>query len=54
MVNEVIRMAEERHAVEEVVKAQLAVEDVSPGKYYPFNDRTWELYERKTGKKRSG
>ena len=43
---------EERHAVEEVVKAQLAVEDVSPGKYYPFNDRTWELYEQKTGKKR--
>ena len=54
MVNEVIRLAEERHAVEEVVKAQLAVEDVSPGKYYPFNDRTWELYELKTGKKRGG
>ncbi len=50
-VREVIRLAEERHAVEEVVKAQLAIEDVSPGKYYPFNDRTWELYERKTGKK---
>ena len=53
MVDEVIRIAEERHAVEEVVKAQLEIEDVSPGKYYPFNDRTWELYERKTGKKRS-
>jgi hypothetical protein len=54
MVNDVIRIAEERHAVEEVIKAQLEVEDVSPGKYYPFNDRTWALYEEKTGKKRNG
>ena len=54
MVNDVIRVAEERHAVEEVVKEQLAIEDVSPGKYYPFNDRTWELFEQKTGKKRGG
>ncbi len=52
MVDEVIKIAEERHAVEEVVKAQLAIEDVSPGKYYPFNNRTWDLYEEKTGKKR--
>ena len=51
MVDEVISIAHEREAVEAVIKAQLEVERCSPGKYYPFNDRTWKLYEEKTGKK---
>jgi regulator of RNase E activity RraA len=50
-VNEVIEIAHQREAVEEVVKAQLAIEQCSPGKYYPFNDKTWKLYEEKTGNK---
>ena len=51
-VDEVIRIAHEREDVEEVIKAQLEVENCSPGKYYPFNEATWKLYEEKTGKKR--
>ncbi len=51
MVDEVISIAHEREAVEAVIKAQLEVERCSPGKYYPFNDRTWKLYEEKTGKR---
>jgi len=51
-VDRVIKLANERHAVEEVIKAQLATEDTSPGKYYPFNEATWKLYEEKTGNKR--
>jgi regulator of RNase E activity RraA len=54
MVDEVIRIAHQREEVEEVIKAQLEVERCSPGKYYPFNDRTWQLFEEKTGKKRGG
>ena len=52
MVDEVIRIAREREEVEEVVKAQLEIERCSPGKYYPFNERTWELFEEKTGRSR--
>ena len=52
LVDEVIRIAHEREEVEEVIKAQLEVERCSPGKYYPFNERTWKLFEEKTGKKR--
>ena len=52
-VDEVIRIAHEREEVEEVIKAQLEIERCSPGKYYPFNDRTWKLFEEKTGKKRA-
>ena len=54
IVDEVIRIAHEREEVEEVVKTQLEIERCSPGKYYPFNDRTWELFQRKTGKSRPG
>ena len=54
IVDEVIRIAHEREQVEAVVKAQLEIERCSPGKYYPFNDRTWELFQRKTGKSRPG
>ena len=52
VVDEVIKIAHEREEVEEVIKAQLEIEQCSPGKYYPFNDRTWELFEAKTGRKR--
>ena len=51
-VDEVIKIAHEREEVEEVIKAQLEIENCSPGKYYPFNDYTWKLYEEKTGRKR--
>ncbi len=50
--DDVVRAAQEREEVEAVVKAQLESEGGSPGKYYPFNDLTWKLYEEKTGKKR--
>ena len=53
-VDEVIRIAHQREEVEEIVKAQLEIEKCSPGKYYPFNDNTWKLYEEKTGRKRPG
>lgn len=52
IVDEVIQIAHEREEVEEVVKAQLEIERCSPGKYYPFNDATWHLFEEKTGKRR--
>ena len=52
LVDEVIQIAREREEVEEVIKAQLIEEQCSPGKYYPFNDQTWKLFEEKTGKKR--
>ena len=50
-IEDVIRIAHQREEVEEVIKQQLEVEECSPGKYYPFNDNTWKLYEEKTGKK---
>ena len=50
-VEDVIRIAHQREEVEEVIKQQLEIEECSPGKYYPFNDNTWKLYEEKTGKK---
>ena len=53
VVDEVIAIAREREEVEEVIKAQLEIEQCSPGKYYPFNDLTWQLFEEKTGKKRT-
>ena len=53
-VAEVIRIAREREEVEAVIKAQLEVERCSPGKYYPFNERTWQLFEEKTGQPRRG
>ena len=54
VVDDVIRIAHEREEVEAVIKAQLEIERCSPGKYYPFNDLTWQLFEEKTGKKRTG
>ena len=52
--DEVIRIARQREEVEAVIKAQLAVEGCSPGKYYPFNENTWRLFEEKTGKQGYG
>ena len=40
--------------IKAVIKAQLEIEQCSPGKYYPFNEHTWQLYEEKTGRKRGG
>ena len=51
IVDEVIEIAHQREEVEKVIKAQLEVEQCSPGKYYPFNDLTWQLFQEKTGKK---
>ncbi len=45
MVDTVIETAREREAVEKVIKAELERNPQSPGRYYPFNDETWKLYE---------
>ena len=50
-VDEIIEIAHQREEIEEIVKKQLEIEQCSPGKYYPFNENTWKLYEKKTGKK---
>jgi len=52
IVEEIVVIAKQREFVEEIVKCQLEKENCSPGKYYPFNDLTWELYEKQTGMKR--
>jgi hypothetical protein len=44
-VDEVIKVAGEREAVEHVIKKELERNPGSPGRYYPFNDATWRLYE---------
>ena len=49
IVDEVIEIAHQREAVEEVVKAQLEIEKCSPGKYYPFNENTWALVRGEDG-----
>jgi regulator of RNase E activity RraA len=45
MAERVLEIAAEREAVEHVIKAELAKNPGSPGKYYPFNDATWKLFE---------
>lgn len=45
MAEKVLKVAAEREAVEHVVKMELQRNPGSPGKYYPFNDATWKLYE---------
>jgi regulator of RNase E activity RraA len=50
----IVETANEREEVERIVKAQLVKENCSPGKYYPFNDNTWDLFEEKTGESRPG
>tara|TARA_B100000676_G_scaffold311359_1_gene380951 strand:+ start:2509 stop:3216 length:708 start_codon:yes stop_codon:yes gene_type:complete len=51
-VADVIRIAQEREEVEEIIKEQLSIENCSPGKYYPFNDETWRLFESKGGQRK--
>tara|TARA_B100000586_G_scaffold89550_2_gene63647 strand:+ start:16715 stop:17425 length:711 start_codon:yes stop_codon:yes gene_type:complete len=52
--SEVIDIANKRIKIEEVVKNELKVNPTSPGKYYPFNDKTEELYnQKKKNKKKS-
>jgi len=43
--DDVLKVALEREAVEQVVKKELARNPGSPGKYYPFNDATAKLFE---------
>jgi regulator of RNase E activity RraA len=45
MVDEVIKISAERKAIERVIKKELERHPGSPGRYYPFNDATWKLYE---------
>ncbi len=45
MADEVLRVAAEREAVEQVVKKELARNPGSPGRYYPFNDATTRLFD---------
>ena len=51
MAEEVLKIAAEREAMEQVIKKELQRNPGSPGKYYPFNDATKKLYEeyRKRG-----
>ena len=43
--NEIIAITEEREEIEIMVKNELTKNPESPGKYYPFNDDTYKLYE---------
>ena len=45
-VEEIIAKAQEYDALENAVKKQLEQEDVSPGKYYPFNDAAHALLKK--------
>ena len=45
MAETVLKVAAEREAVEHVVKTELQRNPGPPGRYYPFNDNTWKLYE---------
>lgn len=40
----VIQDAEKFEKIEQLIKQKIAEENVSPGKYYPFNEATWALY----------
>lgn len=46
LAQEVIAKAYEHEELEAAIKRQLAVEDVSPGKYYPFSAATREMLQR--------
>ena len=45
MAERVLEIAAEREEVENVIKKELRKNPGSPGKYYPFNDNTWKLFE---------
>jgi len=50
-VAEFLEEAREKEAIEEWIKACLAMEDVSPGKYYPITEQTKRLYYESIEKK---
>lgn len=43
--NEVLSISNEREEIEKAIKSELHNNPDSPGKYYPFNDDTYKLYE---------
>ena len=45
ILDECISIMEERDQIEKIVKKELDKNPGSPGKYYPFNDLTYKLYE---------
>ena len=49
LAREVVSKAREYDALEAAVKRQLEREDVSPGKYYPFNDAARKLLDKDGG-----
>ena len=52
VVQAVIKIATEREEMEEVIKKELERSDISPGRYYPFNEETKKLVERVKGRRR--
>ena len=50
LVDDIIKVATEREAVERVIKKELERNPGSPGRYYPFNDATWKLYQEDTSR----
>ena len=43
LIADILVKAQEHEVLERLVKDRLAIEDVSPGKYYPFNSATYDL-----------
>lgn len=50
VVDEVIKIASEREEVEELIKQEIERSNISPGRYYPFNEETQRLVERVKGR----
>ena len=50
--DEAIKIMYERDQIEKIVKDRLIKSPGSPGKYYPFNDLTYKLYEEFKKKKK--
>ena len=50
--DEAIKIMYERDQIEKIVKDKLIKSPGSPGKYYPFNDLTYKLYEEFKKKKK--
>ena len=45
LLNEIVSITEEREEMDIMIKDELIKNPESPGKYYPFNDDTYKLYE---------
>ena len=45
LLNKIVSITEEREEMEIMIKDELIKNPESPGKYYPFNDDTYKLYE---------